>query len=370
VSGGEIANNSASYSGGIYIIGSATLEDTQVIGNSAETGGGAIIVGSATLVGTQVISNSAVTGGGMFVFGNVTLEDTQVLNNSATYGDGVFVYESDTGAAITSTTPLTISGQVYQIGGTFAASSHDLHIDGSLVMTGTYSIFDGTDGLFDAPANFTLTGPFIHTSGTYRQTRDVSGSSDVGFPKDGGVVINANGHSLGSTQVTVHANQDCGQSPTDSETVRRCYAITPTVSSGHDATITFYLNDTELNGNTCTTLDAYRWNGSDWIRHAASDRQCNVSPYSVQVTSVETVSSQWVLGPKPQLGDVNADGEVDIIDAQMTARYYVGLEPLGFHPDVADVNVDGIVDILDALIIANYYVGKIPALPWHGPLPE
>jgi len=64
----------------------------------------------------------------------------------------------------------------------------------------------------------------------------------------------------------------------------------------------------------------------------------------------------------PQLGDVNADGAVDIVDALLVAQYYVGLQ-VDVNIDVADVNLDGAIDILDALLIAQYYVGIIDTLP-------
>jgi hypothetical protein len=59
------------------------------------------------------------------------------------------------------------------------------------------------------------------------------------------------------------------------------------------------------------------------------------------------------------IGDTNGDGEIDIIDALLTAQYYVGLNPANFNPGAADANCDGNVDIIDALLIAQYYVGLI-----------
>ena len=63
------------------------------------------------------------------------------------------------------------------------------------------------------------------------------------------------------------------------------------------------------------------------------------------------------------LGDVNSDSIINIIDALMVARFYVGLEPPGFQILTADVNRDGIISILDALLIARYYVGLITEFP-------
>jgi hypothetical protein len=59
------------------------------------------------------------------------------------------------------------------------------------------------------------------------------------------------------------------------------------------------------------------------------------------------------------LGDVNGDGAIDIVDALLTAQFYVGLDPANFIPENADTNCDGNIDIVDALLIAQYYVGLI-----------
>ena len=61
-------------------------------------------------------------------------------------------------------------------------------------------------------------------------------------------------------------------------------------------------------------------------------------------------------------GDVNLDGNVDILDALMVAQYYVGalnLDIITFHTGAADFNQSGNIDIIDALMIAQYYVGLI-----------
>ncbi|MBN2536577.1 MAG: DUF3160 domain-containing protein [Spirochaetales bacterium] len=62
-------------------------------------------------------------------------------------------------------------------------------------------------------------------------------------------------------------------------------------------------------------------------------------------------------------GDVNGDGAVDIVDALLTAQYYVGLDPIHFNPGMGDVDCDGIISIVDALLMAQYYVGLITQFP-------
>jgi endo-1,4-beta-xylanase len=59
------------------------------------------------------------------------------------------------------------------------------------------------------------------------------------------------------------------------------------------------------------------------------------------------------------LGDVNSDGSINIVDALLVAQYAVGLNPSGFDVSRADTNCDGSVNIVDALLIAQYAVGLI-----------
>lgn len=60
-------------------------------------------------------------------------------------------------------------------------------------------------------------------------------------------------------------------------------------------------------------------------------------------------------------GDVNNNGEVDILDALITAQHYVGLDVV-IDLEAADVNNSNSVDILDALLITQFYVEIITEL--------
>ncbi|MBN2534051.1 MAG: dockerin type I repeat-containing protein [Spirochaetales bacterium] len=62
-------------------------------------------------------------------------------------------------------------------------------------------------------------------------------------------------------------------------------------------------------------------------------------------------------------GDVNNDGNIDIVDALLIARYYVGLPVSDFNSNVADVDCNDTIDIVDALLVAQYYVGLINEMP-------
>jgi|GEM_PF-4731037 len=89
---------------------------------------------------------------------------------------------------------------------------------------------------------------------------------------------------------------------------------------------------------------------------------CRDISYVESIKISNQVSSRAVVD-NPVLGDVNSDGYIDIVDALLTAQYYVGLNPDGFNTDTADVDESGIINILDALFIAQYYVGIIDKLP-------
>lgn len=60
---------------------------------------------------------------------------------------------------------------------------------------------------------------------------------------------------------------------------------------------------------------------------------------------------------KAATGDVNGDGDVDILDATMIVYYVLGRNP-SLNLEAGDVNGDGDVDILDATIIVYRVLGK------------
>jgi hypothetical protein len=67
-----------------------------------------------------------------------------------------------------------------------------------------------------------------------------------------------------------------------------------------------------------------------------------------------------------EIGDVNNDASINIVDALLIAQFYVGLNPSNFDQGVADVNGDGSINIVDALLVAQYYVGLVTVWPPGG----
>ncbi|MBN2535930.1 MAG: hypothetical protein JXB88_23830 [Spirochaetales bacterium] len=72
-----------------------------------------------------------------------------------------------------------------------------------------------------------------------------------------------------------------------------------------------------------------------------------------------------------ELGDVNGNNTIDIVDALLIAQFYVGLNPPVFNQAYADVDCTGGISIIDALLVAQYYVNLLPEFPCHtGPAPD
>ncbi len=56
-------------------------------------------------------------------------------------------------------------------------------------------------------------------------------------------------------------------------------------------------------------------------------------------------------------GDVNADGEIDVVDVVDIARYAVGTPGTAFDDFLADINIDYTVNVADAVVLVNEIAG-------------
>jgi hypothetical protein len=56
-----------------------------------------------------------------------------------------------------------------------------------------------------------------------------------------------------------------------------------------------------------------------------------------------------------QCGDVNASGDIDILDALIVAHAYVELNPANYNSSLADVNANGSIVIVETLILRWSY---------------
>ena len=139
----------------------------------------------------------------------------------------------------------------------------------------------------------------LFNNGLLAQTQTVSGSSDVGFFNTGnygGLLLNPNGDNLGDTTVVIRGSQDCSNPPGD--TVQRCFDIAPRANNtGIGKRITFFFDQSEESGNTCTGIKAYHFVGSaTWdeltldTSYGTGGRLCGADPRSVRVTGVTAFS--------------------------------------------------------------------------------
>lgn len=200
--------------------------------------------------------------------------------------------------------------------------------------------------LVDA-AEFTVNHTLTN-NGTIQRTQDVNGSSAVSFFDTGGYgggTLNANGTNLGSTTVKIRGNQDC--TTTAGETVKRCFDIAPTNTSGRNATITFLYNSSELSGNNCNTMNAYHRTGSAWqlltLDPSWGDdgRVCEAEPPSMRVTGV-TDFSPFVLKSGDPPGGGSTSGTITIVKDTVPN----GPQGFNFSGDLGDFSLDDDTDPL------------------------
>ena len=219
--------------------------------------------------------------------------------------------------------PINIAGDFVRNGGVFEHGGGTVTFDGSATQTldtDTIAFYDLTVGngstLVDL-ADFTVDGTLTN-NGSLQRTQDVTGDLDVTFFNTGGyggLTLNANGSDLGSTTVRIRGNQDCTNGASGSS-VKRCFDIAPTNTSGLDATMRLYFSASELGSTTCSGMQVWRWNGSSWeAAGTVNDNQCTTEPYYVEVTGVSSFS--------PFVSDNNDPdgGPTAVTLARFTARH-------------------------------------------------
>ncbi len=107
-------------------------------------------------------------------------------------------------------------------------------------------------------------------------------------------------------------------------------------------------------GTSTTSPGTYLQPGEQW-----QDVARNITVRNLSATSTGYSVRVCYNAGGTLIGDVNQDGAVNIVDAQLTARYAVGLtvtNPGGVQA-AGDVNLDAAVNITDAQLIARFAVG-------------
>jgi glucuronoarabinoxylan endo-1,4-beta-xylanase len=126
------------------------------------------------------------------------------------------------------------------------------------------------------------------------------------------------------------------------------------------------LNPTDLGNTTNNYIGRSQWTNDPYLNGEVDDFVVyNRAISDSEVADLAGTSPEETPTPTPEstpvgnLGDVNGDGNVDIVDALLIAQYYVDIDPSPFLPENGDVDCDGDIDIIDALLVAQYYVGLI-----------
>ena len=80
--------------------------------------------------------------------------------------------------------------------------------------------------------------------------------------------------------------------------------------------------------------------------------------YNNEIYSLTGLSTGGILASEINydIGDVNADNLINVIDAVIIVNYIAGNSELSFCLDSADLNFDQFVDILDIVILINQIV--------------
>ena len=111
---------------------------------------------------------------------------------------------------------------------------------------------------------------------------------------------------------------------------------------------------------TATPSEGFSFTG--WTGDCA---ECQSESCTIIMDSGKTCTATFERVSETKVGDVNGDGDINIVDALLVARYAVQLPVSNFDEDAADVNCDGHINIVDALLIARKAVG-LSVTDWCG----
>ncbi|MEE0061250.1 MAG: dockerin type I repeat-containing protein [Acutalibacteraceae bacterium] len=119
-------------------------------------------------------------------------------------------------------------------------------------------------------------------------------------------------------------------------------------------TVDFYVNSIFVESKTCYQNDEIETpratsGGKDIIWYDLPPRMPN-----------ENIK---VYGYTPNLGDVNCDGDINIVDVIFTMKAVVDPSVLNSaQKENADVNIDGILNVVDVILLQKFIIGEIPSL--------
>ena len=122
-------------------------------------------------------------------------------------------------------------------------------------------------------------------------------------------------------------------------------------------TITLQVNGTQVGSVTPTLGPGGIWN--DTLSYETGDDDRPALNVSVSTANDSATTTAQVHEPVPDavVGDVDADGNVTIVDAVRIQQHLAGIDPGPFNEELADVDRSGEVSIVDAVLIQQRLAG-------------
>lgn len=326
-----ITSNSVEYffGGGIYFENvSSTLEYVTIEGNSAYSGGGIYFNSDSNLAleHVTIMGNLAtVAGGGIYFNSNPysTLQYVTITENSAEAGGGIYFSESSPQLS-----NITINGNFspHNGGGIYCNNSHpELS---NIIINGNNSQNNGG-------------GIFLNNSSPKLTNLTISGNISV-YNGSGIYCLNNSNPVLVNTILW---------NDSQSEIAGSANIFYSNIQGGWEGEGNINADPLFVNPNNgnftlqpnSPCIDA----GSEfWILEG--DTLVNMHP-DEYIGDAPDLGAVEFDGSDMLMGDVNSDGDVNIIDVVMTVNYILSND----FNDFADLNSDGYVDVIDIVLIVN-----------------
>lgn len=246
-------------------------------GTSANSSSQTNAIGTVTTTGTGnfnfTVSSSSTYYIGFFHDDPTNGSSQSIMDNISMSGsNGLEFYNlqiSSTGSTTPNQTVAINNNLTTNSGGTLNINGQTLTVEGTVTNNGTLQ------NILDTP-NATTT--------RFMYIQNEAGDTD----KYAGVDITPTGGAMNNTTVQVSGNQNCTTDNT-SAAVQRCFDISPATTNA--ATIRFYYNLGEANGNLENATNIYHWNGTIWnLELGTITRSNGADPRWAQVTNVTNYS--------------------------------------------------------------------------------
>lgn len=253
--------------------------------------------GPLTIDAGATVSNSAfgatanVTNNGTITSSNISFQGGTFINNgtiNSTYVNFNAPFASPIAQSLGGTGAWTGTGSGYLL----INDSSVTTLLNDLTYSGAYL---AVYGLLNTGA-FTLTAPCTVPLDTYGPSDILGNIRRTNLGACSGAVAYGNALTtirfFGTPPTSVTVNITLGSPASFPNAVQRTYLITPTADGDYVANLRLHYQDSELNGNSESTMQLFRFDGTNWSAQGVSDR--NTSDNWVEYDGV-TAFSPWTI---------------------------------------------------------------------------